>query len=182
MGSSLINFDQFLSSWWNACAKMEVCVWDRTADIQFSVCVLSPLHVSILASSARFCPSLCCLRLYTTRTKHLVLPRCLERKLTLLHCWVMPVLTAAILLWRSKQDSDFFSSGLLFCHSALCGISLASKKQMNVIRLLHIEQQSFQTACLTCFLNIRRDCFYCLPRETIPLPICFLRCDSHPDI
>lgn len=31
---------------------------------------------------------------------------CLERKRRL-HCWVMPVLTPAVLLGKSKRDSDF---------------------------------------------------------------------------
>lgn len=41
----------------------------------------------------------------------------LERKWTL-HCWVMPVLMPAILLWRSKQDSDFLFP-LGFCSATV---------------------------------------------------------------
>lgn len=76
MGSSLINFVQFLSSCGNACAKMEVCVWGGTVDVQFLCvfCLFFTLAICILASSARFCPSSYCLRPYTTGMKHLVLP------------------------------------------------------------------------------------------------------------
>lgn len=43
-------------------------------------------------------------------------------------CWLLPVPRPAFLFWHSNKTVLSFSSGLLFCHSAICGISLASKK------------------------------------------------------
>lgn len=111
MGSSLINFDQFLSSSWHACAKMEVCVWDGTADVQFSVCFLSPLHVSnshpgIISQILSLFVLPQAIYNQNEAPGPALLGCYLERKRTLLRCWVMPVLTPAILLWRSKRDTD----------------------------------------------------------------------------
>lgn len=117
-------------------AKMEACVLDRTADVWCSARFLSSLHIS--NSHPGIIHQTLFLFVFPQATYNqneapgpALLGRYLERKWTFLHCWVVPVLTPAILLWRSKQDSDLlFSSGLLFCHDAICicGISLASKK------------------------------------------------------
>jgi len=85
---------------------MEVCVWDRTAN-QFSACFLSPLHVSNSHPGIVIqILSLFTLPQATYNQNEAPGPGLLgcyvERKQTLLRCWVMPVLMPAVLLWRSK--------------------------------------------------------------------------------
>lgn len=110
----------------------------------FSVCFLSPLHVSnsppgIISQIL----SLFVLPVYNQNQAPgpALLGCSLERKMD-----TSPLLGGASSYPShpalEEQTSQWlsFSSELLFCHSAICGISLASKKQMTVIRLLHIEQ------------------------------------------
>lgn len=107
MASSRINFDWFLSSAWDACAEMEACVWDRTADVQFSACFLPPLHISnshpgIISQILSLFVLPWAMYNQNEAPGPALLGCYLERKQTFLHCWVMPVLSPAILLWRSK--------------------------------------------------------------------------------
>lgn len=106
-------------------AKMQVCVWYRTVDVQFSACFLSPL----LASSSY--PS--------SGTGQLL--HAPERKWALLHCWVMSIFISVILHCSSKCYGDFLFLLGIDCATPPCGISLAPKRQMNMIRLLLTEQQ-----------------------------------------
>lgn len=157
---------------------MEVCVWDRTTDVQFSACFLSALCISNSHPGiiSQILSSLCCLRPYTTRAKHLVLLGCyLERKQTLLHCSVMPVLTLAILLWRSKWDSDFlFPLAFILPQCYMCDFS-GIKKADECAKTAAYRAAVLRNGMPNLFFkHPERLFFYCLPRETVPLPICFL--------
>lgn len=139
-------------------------------------CLPSTLAIHILASSARFCPSLCCLRSYTTRAKHLVLLGCyLERKRTLLHCSVMPVLTLAILLWRSKWDSDFlFLLAFILPQCYMWDFSGIIKADECAKTAAYRAAVLLNSMPNLFFKHPERLFFYRLPRETVPLLICFL--------
>lgn len=114
---------------------MEACVWGETADISFLCvsCCPSMLVVHILASLPTFCPSLCCLRPHGIEqsTCSYVLPFWAtvwraHRPLSAAGC--CQFLGQPSCSGTANKTALSFSSRLLFCHSAVCGIPLASKK------------------------------------------------------
>ena len=138
-------------------------------------CLPSTLAIHILALSSRFCPSSRCLRPHTTRMKHLALAYWAAmlrenrhfsaagwcRFLCQLSCFGGANETLTFfLLWAFMLPQCYMWDFTGIEKAKECGKTSAYRAAV----LLNSMPNLF----------FKRDCFYCLPRETIPLAICFL--------